>query len=71
MPVDRECAYMINPGSIGQPRDGDPRAAYAIYDTQAKEVTYYRAVYDVATAQKKIHAAGLPHILADRLAAGR
>ncbi len=71
MPIDPECAYMINPGSVGQPRDGDPRAAYAIYDTEAKEVTYYRAVYDVATAQKKIYAAGLPHILADRLAAGR
>jgi diadenosine tetraphosphatase ApaH/serine/threonine PP2A family protein phosphatase len=71
LPIDPECAYMINPGSIGQPRDGDPRAAYAIYDTDAEEVTYHRVVYDVATAQKKICAAGLPRILADRLAAGR
>jgi hypothetical protein len=71
LPIDPECAYMINPGSIGQPRDGDPRAAYAIYNTESKEVTYRRVAYDVATAQKKIHAAGLPHILADRLAAGR
>lgn len=71
MPIDPGCAYMINPGSIGQPRDGDPRAAYAIYDTEAKEVTYRRVAYDVAAAQKKIRAAGLPPILADRLAAGR
>jgi predicted phosphodiesterase len=69
--IDPECAYMINPGSAGQPRDGDPRAAYAIYDTDAKEVTYRRVVYDIATAQKKIRDAGLPPILADRLAVGR
>jgi predicted phosphodiesterase len=69
--IDPACAYMINPGSSGQPRDGDSRAAYAIYDTGASEVTYYRVTYDVAAAQKKIHAAGLPAILADRLAVGR
>ena len=69
--IDPECAYMINPGSTGQPRDGDPRAAFAIYDTEAKEVTYRRVEYDIAGAQKKIHAAGLPPILADRLAVGR
>jgi diadenosine tetraphosphatase ApaH/serine/threonine PP2A family protein phosphatase len=69
--IDPECAYMINPGSAGQPRDGDPRAAYAIYDTDAKEVTYHRVVYDIAAAQKKIRDAGLPPILADRLAVGR
>ena len=69
--IDPACAYMINPGSSGQPRDGDARAAYAIYDTNAAEVTYYRVTYDVAGAQKKIHAAGLPAILADRLAVGR
>ena len=69
--IDPECAYMINPGSAGQPRDGDPRAAYAIYDTDAKEVTYRRVAYDIATAQKKIRDAGLPPILADRLSVGR
>ena len=69
--IDPACAYMINPGSAGQPRDGDARAAYAIYDTGAANVTYYRITYDVAGAQKKIHAAGLPAILADRLAVGR
>jgi predicted phosphodiesterase len=71
MAIDPECAYMINPGSTGQPRDGDSRAAYAIYDTEANEVTYRRVVYDVAAAQQKIHAAGLPPILADRLSVGR
>jgi diadenosine tetraphosphatase ApaH/serine/threonine PP2A family protein phosphatase len=62
---------MINPGSTGQPRDGDPRAAFAIYDTGANEVTYRRVAYDVAAAQEKIHAAGLPPILAERLSVGR
>jgi len=69
--IDPACAYMINPGSIGQPRDGDPRAAYAVYDTDAGMVTYRRVAYDIAAAQKKIREAGLPPILADRLAAGR
>jgi predicted phosphodiesterase len=69
--IDPECAYMINPGSIGQPRDGDPRAAYAVYDSDAGMVTYRRVEYDVEGAQKKIREAGLPPILADRLAFGR
>ena len=68
---DPDCAYMINPGSSGQPRDGDPRAAYAIYDTGINEVTYRRVAYDIAAAQKKIHNAGLPPILAERLSVGR
>jgi diadenosine tetraphosphatase ApaH/serine/threonine PP2A family protein phosphatase len=62
---------MINPGSIGQPRDGDPRAAYVVYDTDAGVVTYHRVPYDIAGAQKKIREAGLPPVLADRLALGR
>ena len=69
--IDPECAYLVNPGSVGQPRDGDPRAAYALYDPAAKSVEYRRVKYDVAAAQKKIHAAGLPSILADRLGVGR
>jgi predicted phosphodiesterase len=69
--IDPECAYLINPGSVGQPRDGDPRAAYAVYDSDAPRVDYHRVEYDVAGAQKKIHAAGLPPILADRLSVGR
>jgi diadenosine tetraphosphatase ApaH/serine/threonine PP2A family protein phosphatase len=63
--------YLINPGSIGQPRDGDPRAAFALYDTEASSVIFHRVPYDVVRAQKKIIAAGLPHHLAARLAEGR
>ena len=69
--IDEDCAYLVNPGSVGQPRDGDPRAAYVMYDTEAQTVTYHRIPYDVATAQRKIHEAGLPSILADRLMVGR
>jgi diadenosine tetraphosphatase ApaH/serine/threonine PP2A family protein phosphatase len=71
MEIDPDCAYLVNPGSVGQPRDGDPRAAYAIYDTATRQVRYCRAAYDIAGAQKKIHEAGLPPILADRLTVGR
>ena len=71
LPIDPDCAYMINPGSVGQPRDGDPRAAYAVFDATEKLVTYYRVEYDVAGAQRKIQDAGLPQILADRLSMGR
>ena len=69
--IDPECAYLINPGSVGQPRDGDPRAGYVIYDSEDRRVKYCRVVYDVAGAQKKIHDVGLPQILADRLSVGR
>jgi diadenosine tetraphosphatase ApaH/serine/threonine PP2A family protein phosphatase len=61
---------LLNPGSVGQPRDGDPRAAYAVLDTQAGTVTFYRAAYDVAEAQRRIRARDLPEIFADRLAVG-
>ena len=62
---------LINPGSVGQPRDRDPRAAFALYDTDAAEVVFRRTTYDVAGAQAAIRAAGLPARLADRLEAGR
>jgi predicted phosphodiesterase len=71
MDIDPDCAYLINPGSVGQPRDGDPRAAYVMYDSETHAVTYYRISYDVETAQRKIREAGLPPILADRLTVGR
>jgi predicted phosphodiesterase len=71
MEVDPTCAYLVNPGSVGQPRDGDPRAAYALYDSDAGMVTYFRVEYDIPAAQKKIRNAGLPPILADRLMLGR
>ena len=63
--------YLVNPGSIGQPRDGDPRAAFALYDGETGNVTFYRAPYDIAGAQKKIIAAGLPERLATRLEEGQ
>jgi diadenosine tetraphosphatase ApaH/serine/threonine PP2A family protein phosphatase len=63
--------YLVNPGSVGQPRDGDPRAAYAIVDTDEKLVELIRLAYPVETAQAKVIAAGLPEVLARRLAAGR
>ena len=71
MEIDPDCAYLINPGSVGQPRDGDPRAAFAIYDSDASMITYFRVPYDVEAAQRKIRDAGLPPILADRLSVGR
>jgi predicted phosphodiesterase len=63
--------YLINPGSVGQPRDGNPRASFAFYDTKKQVVTFHRITYRVEAAQKKILDAGLPRPLADRLALGR
>ena len=68
--LDNESWYLINPGSVGQPRDGDPRAAYALFDTDLDGLTLGRAEYDVEAAQHKIGAAGLPELLAIRLATG-
>ena len=62
---------LINPGSVGQPRDGDWRAAFAVYDTEEATVTFHRTPYNLRTAQEKIFAANLPQRLATRLAAGR
>ena len=62
--------YLINPGSIGQPRDGDWRAAFAIFDSEQRIVTFFRVPYQIRAAQEKILAAGLPARLATRLAAG-
>jgi diadenosine tetraphosphatase ApaH/serine/threonine PP2A family protein phosphatase len=63
--------YLLNPGSVGQPRDGDPRAAYAIVDVEARTVTTRRLEYAVQDAQRKVVKAGLPDVLAQRLALGR
>tara|TARA_B100000686_G_scaffold196765_1_gene203627 strand:+ start:23524 stop:24279 length:756 start_codon:yes stop_codon:yes gene_type:complete len=64
-------SHLINPGSIGQPRDGDPRAAYAIFDHVTNEVIFIRVAYPVKSTQEKIRTAGLPDSLARRLAQGR
>lgn len=63
--------YLINPGSIGQPRDGDPRAAFLLYDTEKNMVSFHRVPYDIKGAQKRIFDAKLPDRLALRLADGR
>ncbi|MBA3386918.1 MAG: metallophosphatase family protein [Verrucomicrobiota bacterium] len=63
--------YFINTGSVGQPRDGDPRAAYCIYHTDRSVVEQRRIRYDLPKAQRKIVAAGLPRLLAERLELGR
>jgi diadenosine tetraphosphatase ApaH/serine/threonine PP2A family protein phosphatase len=63
--------YFINVGSVGQPRDGDPRAAYVIYDMAAKVVELRRLPYDITKAQEKIRKAGLPERLAKRLEIGK
>jgi predicted phosphodiesterase len=62
---------LINPGSVGQPRDADWRAAFAVYDTEAAQMIYHRVPYDVTTAQGRILMAGLPERLAARLREGR
>ncbi|MFT4114438.1 metallophosphoesterase family protein [Silvibacterium sp.] len=71
MPLRESGRYLINPGSVGQPRDGDWRAAFAIYDNVQMTVTYCRVPYDVKHAQSRIVAAGLPDRLAIRLREGR
>jgi predicted phosphodiesterase len=62
--------YLINPGSVGQPRDQDARAAYALYDDAARQVIFRRVEYPVARARDRIREAGLPEILGERLLRG-
>ncbi len=66
-----EHVYLINPGSVGQPRDDDWRAAFAILDRERNEVEYFRVPYDLAKTQAKMRAACLPEVLIHRLAIGR
>lgn len=69
--LDADRRYLINPGSVGQPRDGDPRAAYGVVDTTRRRVELYRVAYRVDLAQQRILDAGLPDSLAKRLGVGR
>ena len=62
---------ILNPGSVGQPRDGDQRAGYAIYDSDAATFTWHRVAYDIASVQEKMRAANLPVELIERLSHGR
>ena len=69
--IPEDCLCLANPGSVGQPRDGDPRAAYLVYSEEEGLLRYRRVRYDVGAAQRKILGAGLPASLADRLADGK
>ena len=71
LPLKREAKYLLNPGSVGQPRDGDSRAAFASFDSESWKLTFHRVPYNVSGAQKKILAAKLPERLANRLSEGR
>lgn len=66
-----ETGAIVNPGSVGQPRDGDPRAAYAVVDTDTWEVTLNRVAYDITAVQDAVSAAGLPREIGTRLNEGR
>jgi len=68
--IEESMKYLVNPGSVGQPRDGDPRAGYAIYDREARTVDCRRVAYDQATTYKKIVTSGLPEMLGRRLFVG-
>lgn len=70
-PLKRGLRYLINPGSVGQPRDGDWRAAFAVYDSETGVISFWRTPYNLKQAQERILAANLPQRLATRLAAGR
>jgi diadenosine tetraphosphatase ApaH/serine/threonine PP2A family protein phosphatase len=76
MPIVEGQAYrleermLVNSGSVGQPRDGDPRAAYAVLDTDGGTVTFYRSSYGLDETQRRIRERGLPEMFADRLAFG-
>jgi diadenosine tetraphosphatase ApaH/serine/threonine PP2A family protein phosphatase len=62
--------WLLNPGSVGQPRDGDPRAAWLLVDFDARRATFERVDYDIESTQAEIREAGLPELLAARLASG-
>ncbi len=69
--LNSSAQYIVNVGAVGQPRDGNPLAAYGIYDTDARTFEIHRTAYDIETAQRKILEAGLPEFLAYRLARGQ
>ena len=69
--LENDVNYLINPGSVGQPRDGDWRAAFAWFDSESLKLVFHRAAYDIERAQQRILEANLPPRLASRLAIGR
>jgi len=68
--IQKDCRYIINVGSVGQPRDGNPNSAISIFDTSTQTVSLIRIAYDIEKAQEKIIKSGLPHSLAQRLQNG-
>ncbi len=68
--VETGCKYLINPGAVGQPRDGNPQAAYAIYDEESGQIELHRVDYDIAAAQQQMIDAGLPSSMSLRLSQG-
>ncbi|HPW18087.1 MAG TPA: metallophosphoesterase family protein [Candidatus Aminicenantes bacterium] len=68
--LEKGVRYLVNPGSVGQPRDRDPRSAYAIYDSGARTIKFYRVEYDIEETKRKILAEKLPPALAERLSLG-
>jgi predicted phosphodiesterase len=71
LPIENGTAYLLNPGSVGQPRDGDPRAAFAIADLDNQSVEFWRVPYDIESVQNRMAQAGLPEPLILRLSFGR
>ena len=70
IPLSPQRQWLVIPGSAGQPRDNNPAACYAMFDTASDELTYFRVPYDYDTAAAKVRAAGLPQRLAKRLEDG-
>lgn len=69
--MDPDYRYLVNVGSVGQPRDKDPRASYVIVDTEEWEVLFKRVEYDIQTAQHKMKEAAMPDLLVERLSVGK
>jgi diadenosine tetraphosphatase ApaH/serine/threonine PP2A family protein phosphatase len=69
--LDPNVRIVLNPGSVGQPRDGDPRASYAVYDSESSSITLHRVEYEIAATQKRMEQENLPRWLIERLSVGR
>ncbi len=69
--LDPDGAYLVNPGSVGQPRDGDPRASFVLFDTASHEIVHRRVPYEYEATRRKLEAAGQPDVLGSRLCIGR